>query len=193
MTSYGTSFTTRVGAPFELPTGPVLLRPWQDDDIEAAWAALQDPEIRLWNGTGSDSREDAVRMLRGRQDWSAGDHASWAIADPGTRALLGSLSLFKIDYDQGTAEIGYWTVPAARGRGTATSAVDAACRWGFEALGLDRIELYHAAENTASARVAEKAGFILEGRRRCSYRYGDGVRHDELFWSRLCDDPAPGL
>jgi RimJ/RimL family protein N-acetyltransferase len=182
-----------VGEPFELPAGPVLLRPWQEDDLEAAWAALQDPDIRLWNGTGSDSREDAVRMLRGRQDWSAGDHASWAIADPDTRALLGSLSLYKIDLDRGAAEIGYWTVPAARGRGTATRAVDAGCRWAFDALGLDRIELYHAAENTPSARVAEKAGFILEGRRRRSYRYGDGVRHDELFWARLRDDPAPDL
>lgn len=191
MTKSSTPYPAHVGAPFELPAGPVLLRPWHDDDIEAAWAALQDPEIRLWNGTGSDSREDAVRMLRGRQDWSAGDHASWAIAAPDTRALLGSLSLHKIDADQGTAEIGYWTVPAARGRGAATHAVDAGCRWAFEALGLDRIELCHAAENTASARVAEKAGFVLEGRRRNSYRYGDGARHDELFWSRLRADPAP--
>jgi RimJ/RimL family protein N-acetyltransferase len=163
VTKDGTSYRTAVGSPFELPAGPVLLRPWRDDDIEAAWAALQDPEIRLWNGTGSASREDAVGMLRGRRDWSTGDHASWAIADPGTRTLLGSLSLFKIDADQGTAEIGYWTVPAARGRGAASHAVDAACRWAFEALGLHRIELCHAAENTASARVAEAPGFPETG------------------------------
>lgn len=179
--------------PVELPAGPFLLRLWRDDDLDAAWAALQDAEIRLWNGTGSGSREDALRMLRGRQDWSAGSHASWAIAEPDTRALLGSLSLHKIDREQGAAEIGYWTVPAARGRGAATWAVDAACRWAFEALQLERIELCHAVENIASARVAERAGFVLEGRRRRSYRYGDGVRHDELFWSRLRSDPAPAL
>ena len=48
-------------------------------------------------------------------------------------------------------------------------------------------------ENVASARVAEKAGFLLEGRLRRSYRYGDGVKHDELLWARLSDDPAPEL
>jgi RimJ/RimL family protein N-acetyltransferase len=37
-------------------------------------------------------------------------------------------------------------------------------------------------------RVAVKAGFSLEGRLRRSHRYGDGVRHDELLWSRLSDD-----
>lgn len=188
-----TPYATGAHAPFELLAGPILLRPWQDDDIDAAWDALQDPEIRLWNGSGSASRDDASNMLRARQDWGNRDHASWAIAHPVTRKLLGSLSLYKIDHGQGTAEIGYWTVPAARGRGAATTAVDAGCRWAFGALGLERVELCHAVENTASARVAEKAGFVLGGRRRRTYRYGDGIRHDELCWSRLRDDPAPHL
>jgi hypothetical protein len=26
-----------------------------------------------------------------------------------------------------------------------------------------------------------------------SYRYGDGLEHDELLWSRLSDDPAPEI
>ena len=54
------------------------------------------------------------------------------------------------------------------------------------------MELCHAVENEGSARVAAKAGFTREGRLRRSYRYGDGVKHDELLWSRLSDDPAPG-
>ena len=175
--------------PFELPAGPVLLRPWRDTDLDDAWQALQDPDIRQWNGTGSESPDDALRFLRGRQDWSGGSHASWAIAHPQTDALLGSVSLFRIDRDQRTAEIGYWTSPTARGRGTATHAVDAVCRWAFEAIPLDRIELKHAVENAASARIAEKAGFTFEGRMRQSYLYGDGRRHDELLWARLSEDP----
>ena len=177
--------------PFELPAGPLLLRPWRDDDVDAVWDALQDPEIRLWNGAGSGSREAVAAMLRGRRDWSAGDHASWAVVDAATGALLGSVSLHSIDHEQSDAEIGYWTVPAARGRGVAAGAVVAACRWAFEALGIDRIEICHAVENAGSGRVAEKAGFTCEGRLRRSYRYGDGVKHDELLWSRLSDDPAP--
>jgi RimJ/RimL family protein N-acetyltransferase len=104
---------------------------------------------------------------------------------------VGNVSLHLIDREQADAEIGYWTVPAARGRGIAARAVDAACRWGFTELALDRIQLFHAVENPASGRVAAKAGFTQEGRLRRSYRYGDGVRHDELLWGRLSDDPAP--
>src|SRR5919205_2651917 len=68
-----------------------------------------------------------------------------------------------------------------------------ACRWAFAAVALERVELCHAVENTASGRVAGKAGFTLEGRLRRSYRYGDGLKHDELLWSRLADDPASAL
>ena len=58
---------------------------------------------------------------------------------------------------------------------------------------MDRIELCHAVENVASGRVAEKAGFTYEGQLRRSFRYGDGVKHDELLWARLADDPAPEI
>jgi RimJ/RimL family protein N-acetyltransferase len=79
----------------------------------------------------------------------------------------------------------------ARGRGMAAVAVDTACRRAFAALPVDRIELCHALENTASGRVAQKAGFTCEGRLRRSFRYGDGRKHDELLWTRLADDPVP--
>jgi RimJ/RimL family protein N-acetyltransferase len=177
--------------PFELPVGSVLLRPWREDDADATWAALRDPEILLWNSSGSASREAVARFLRARADWSGGDHASWAVVDPATGELLGSVSLHSIDREQGTAEVGYWTAPAARGRGVAGRAVDAACRWAFAVLPVERIELLHAVENPASGRVAERAGFTLEGRLRRSYRYADGRKHDELLWSRLAGDPPP--
>jgi RimJ/RimL family protein N-acetyltransferase len=91
------------------------------------------------------------------------------------------------------AQIGYWTTPSARGRGVAAAGVDAACRWGFGALPVDRIELCHSVGSAASGRVAEKAGFTYEGRLRRLYRYGDGVEHDELLWARLSHDPPPAL
>jgi RimJ/RimL family protein N-acetyltransferase len=180
--------------PVELRVAGLRLRPWRVDDTQAVLAAMQDPEIRLWNGfAGEFGIEDVGVWLTRRMDWSAGTHASWSVVDAATGELLGSISLHSIDADQGDAEIGYWIVPAARGRGLASSVVDAVCRWAFETLPVDRIELCHAVENAASGRVAEKAGFRQEGRLRRSFRYGDGVKHDELLWSRLSDDVVPAL
>jgi len=191
MPSCGPCGTIAVVDPVELAVGDLLLRPWQVDDTEAVLAALQDPQIRLWNGFAGDcTLEDVGVWLSRRMNWSSGTHASWAV-EAGDGGLLGSVSLHSIDADQGDAAIGYWTVPGARGRGVATSVVDAVCRWAFDTLPVDRIELCHAVENEASGRVAEKAGFQREGRLRRSFRYGDGVKHDELLWARLADDDVP--
>ena len=175
--------------PVDLPAGPFRLRPWHADDVDAVWTALLDPQTRLWNGGDVTSRDEAAALVGRRADWSSGDHASWAVVDGDV--VVGSVSLHSIDPMQGDAQVGYWTTPAARGRAVAPTAVDAVCRWAFGALPVERIELCHAVENLASARVAEKAGFTYEGRLRRSYRYGDGVKHDELLWSRLSDDPQP--
>lgn len=61
-----------------------------------------------------------------------------------------------------TAEIGYWTAVAARGRGIAPAAVRAVTDWVFDAFAgasLRQIMLVHDVGNPASCRVAEKAGY----------------------------------
>jgi len=173
--------------PVELRAGDLLLRRWREDDVDAYWAALEIPGGRLWHGSTLATRDDVVAALARRRDWTTGDHASWAAVGPDGR-LLGSISLHRIDRDQEDGEVGYWITPTARGRGLAPTAVEEACRWAFAELGLHRIQLYHAVENTASARVAGKARFTCEGWLRRSHRYGDGLRHDELLWARLATD-----
>ena len=180
-----------VGAivPEELGAGPLRLRAWREDDAAAVLAVQEDDTaIRLWAG-GVASHDAAVALLHRLIHQE--NRASWAVVDEATGGLVGGISLHSVDPVQNDASIGYWIAAAARGRGLAAVAVDAVCRWAFDVLPVDRIELCHAVENTASGRVAEKAGFTREGRLRRSYRYGDGEKHDELLWARLAGDPAP--
>ena len=132
----------------------------------------------------------AADWVARRADWSGDEHASLAISAAGTDELLGSVSLFRIDRLHDNAEMGYWVAARARGRGVAVTAVRALTDWSFTILGLARVQLFHAVENPASCRVAEKAGYRLEGTARQSYRYGDGVLHDEHLHGRLATDPA---
>ncbi len=184
----------RVPSPVEVPAGPLLLRPWRPGDLDDVRSAFQDPALRAWSAPAMDGTRAAVEeWLARRLAVEDRPFVPWAVVDAADGALLGSVALHSVDLHQGDAEIGYWTVRAARGRGVAPRAVDAAVRWGFAVLPVDRVELVHAVENPASGRVAEKAGFTLEGRLRRSYRYGDGVQRDELLWARLSDDDVPDL
>ena len=56
--------------------------------------------------------------------------------------------------------------------------------WAFEVAGFHRLDLEHATGNTASCRVAGKAGFALEGVRRSARLLADG-RHDVHAHARL--------
>ena len=88
-----------------------------------------------------------------------------------------------------TAEIGYWLVPRARGRGIGSLAVGLLARWAVNEAGLARVEAYVVPDNIASQRVLEKAGFRREGLLR-SYLSYEGRRFDALLYSLLPSDLA---
>jgi RimJ/RimL family protein N-acetyltransferase len=62
----------------------------------------------------------------------------------------------------GRAEIGYWVVASARGRGVAAEAVALVGDWAFANLHLHRLGLYIEPWNLASIRTAERAGYERE-------------------------------
>lgn len=168
------------------------LRAFVAADLPDLLAAFADPEIARWN-PGPESPDQAAAAqdwMDRRNDWSAGTHASWAIADADGR-LCGSVSLHELDRDQLDSEIGYWLAPWARRRGLGTQAVGLAGRYGFRTLGLRRIYLFHAVDNPSSCRLAGAAGYLLEGELRQSHRYPDGRYHDEHLHARLAGDPEP--
>lgn len=161
----------------------LVLRAYRPSDASDLLAAFADPEILSWN-PGPAGPDAAAQFREGRNDWSEGDHASWAIADE-TDRLVGSMSVHSIDPDQAGAEVGYWVAPWARRRGVATRAVRAATGFAFGRLGLHRLYLYHAVDNPGSCAVAMAAGFRQEGTLRQSYRYADGAYHDEHLHALL--------
>lgn len=112
----------------------------------------------------------------------------FALEDAGEFVGLGMSP--DIDQIELTAELGYIVAPAARGRGVGAAALAALTEWGFGALGMLRLQLYISVENTASQRVAEKCGYVLEGVLRSLF-FKQGRREDFQMWSRLPSDPAP--
>ena len=175
--------------PFRLDAGEIALRPTRADDAPAALEMFADPEMAQWYSGPTPRSLDRIRAwCLSSSDWSSGEHTTWAIADHNDR-FVGNLSLAQIDLEEGTAHIAYRVAPQVRGRGVATAAVRAASVWAFDALRLARIELVHAVDNPASCRVAEKAGYVVEGVKRAGYRDDEGRRWDSHLHAKLATDP----
>lgn len=75
-----------------------------------------------------------------------------------------------VDIRSGTAHVGWWLNPEWWGQGMASVAATRFVDYCFNDLDLHRVEAWVFVSNPASARVAEKAGFILEGVARDGYR-----------------------
>jgi RimJ/RimL family protein N-acetyltransferase len=80
-------------------------------------------------------------------------------------AAVGGIGIrIGVDVHRQTAELGYWLGQEFWGRGIMTEAVAAFTDFCFEEFQLRRIHAEPFANNPASARVLEKAGFAFEGR-----------------------------
>ncbi len=179
--------------PVEIAAGVLQLRPLESGHTSQLLDSLNDPGLRAASAIAARGDRTAAaataQFIAATQDWTDRE-CCWGIFDT-TGTVLGGVSVFAIDADQASGQVGYWTLPGARGRGVATAAVKAVSRWAFGQLQLHRIELFHAVDNLPSCRVAQRAGFTLEGELRQSYRYHDGIRRDEHLHARLAADPAP--
>jgi RimJ/RimL family protein N-acetyltransferase len=118
--------------------------------------------------------------------WQAESDAGWAVTDRGSGELLGQAALRTANLAFGSAQITYWIVPAARGRGVASTAASEVARWAFEDLGLHRLTIHHSVQNEVSCRVAERVGFRLEGTMRSALLHDDGW-HDMHVHARVAD------
>jgi RimJ/RimL family protein N-acetyltransferase len=177
--------------PTEITAGRLHLRPFAERDIDAVYACCQDPDIQRWTTVPvpyDHAHAQGYVEANTADGWRAGTGHALAVVDSVSDALLASIGLAPIHGEEGVAEVGYWTAPDARGKGVATQATQIVARWACAELGLGRLEWLAEVGNTASRRVAEKAGFTIEGVLRAKLRHRDGSRADAWIGSLLPGD-----
>ena len=154
----------------EIETERLLLRRWRDKDLEPYARMCADPEVMRFIGGGStlnraQSGEQVSRFVR---HWEERGFGLWAVEGK-SGAFVGFAGLsYQEDWPEGEhkTEVGWRLDRAFWGRGLATEAAKASVDYGLENLRLERIISIIQPGNTASRRVAEKAGLTLRGETR---------------------------
>lgn len=164
----------------------VVLRPWRPADAGLVRRAFAEPGIAHWHMRTIDDEEEARSFAEGwAQRWHDETDAGFVITRDGGEGV-GQVGLREIMLSAGWAEVSYWVLPEARGRGLAVAGVRALTRWAFDELGMHRLEILHAVGNLPSCRVAEKAGYALEGTLSRVLRHADGW-HDAHLHASVAD------
>ncbi|WP_147796569.1 GNAT family N-acetyltransferase [Cellulomonas sp. Y8] len=176
---------------FELTDGVVVLRAPGPADVDRIDALCQDRAIQEWTTVPSPyTREDAQSFVTGyvADGWARGTTLNWAVRDAADDTLLGMVGLGM--EGTGSAEIGYWLAPEARGRGLMSRSVELVLDAAFGRLGLVRVFWRAFVGNGPSRAVAERAGFRVEGELRLG-AVQRGVRRDDWVGSLLATDARP--
>lgn len=133
------------------------------------------------------SIEDSRGWLRTiKSSWRDKQAYAFAITDEATGRLLGGCGLNTID-ENPVANLGYWVRTSEINRGIASEATRGLLNFGFEHLGLIRIEIMMSTRNPASQNVAINAHAKLEGRLRNRLQL-HGEIHDALLYSLVPKD-----
>ncbi|MDP3999819.1 MAG: GNAT family N-acetyltransferase [bacterium] len=169
-----------------LTDGVVNLRPRKTSDIPRIVEACSDPDTAHYTTVPSPYTEaDAQEWLDCQAERMAkGESLEFAIAEPESGLLVGSVGFVKFHWPDRRGEVGYWQHPDSRGKGYTTRALALLCRHGFETLGLERCEGLAEKGNIGSQKVLEKVGFQREGLLR-SYVEIKGVRMDMVMFALL--------
>ena len=164
-----------------LETPRLLLRPLTPDDVPdlRRWLA-RDEIYTYWGRPASKGEREPETMFVDPRPWvkrkpspdfkwgvvlkvpSDSPAADSAIKREPSGRVIGDISVFDIENNR-MGSVGYRFDPDEWSNGYATEALREAVRFIFTCTELDRLQATADVRNTASNRVLEKCGFVLEG------------------------------
>jgi RimJ/RimL family protein N-acetyltransferase len=167
-------------------TPRLSLRWISEADLDALFSIFSHPEVmRYWSTPPLVDREAARRLLNEIHDnFHKRAFLKWGIARRGDDLLLGTATLFHLDFDNRRAEIGYALGREYWSQGYMNEALQALVRYAFADLNLHRLEADVDPRNASSILTLERLGFQREGYLRERWQVNGEVQ-DALFYGLL--------
>jgi len=147
----------------QLTTDRLVIRSLQGEDAENLADLWSDADVTRYLG-GSRNRAEVLRNVLA--DAEEGDRdpadALWPVIEKISGRLVGHCGILKKEVDGKTErELVYVFAKDAWGKGYATEAARALCRYAYDQLQLKRLITLIDPDNTASSGVAKKAGLTF--------------------------------
>lgn len=174
----------------------VMLRPFQSEDVEAMLEILADYEVRKLTGSVSNDNEAYApepeeELARTRQWYQSRneqcDRLDLAIVDKTTDSVVGEVVLNEYDDNANKVNFRILIGPNGRNKGLGSEATAFLLKYGFDVLGLHKIELQVFSFNPRGEHVYIKNGFVLEGTLREDFKY-EGEYIDSKLYSILSSE-----
>jgi ribosomal-protein-alanine N-acetyltransferase len=163
-----------------IKTDRLLLRQFINDDIDKVFAGLSHPDVIKYYGVSYHSLEATKRQMKFFSDLEVNETGIWwAVCSIDNKVFYGAGGLNSLSKEHKKAEIGFWLIPAFWGKGIMTEAIPLICDYGFNRLGLHRIEGIVETENINCKKALTKLEFQHEGTmKECEIKNGKFISLD---------------
>lgn len=144
-----------------IETERLVLRQFVPSDYEAVFEFSSNPEVQKYTGNSIlTSLEEAKELIANvwLKDYATYGYGRLATIYKPDNRLIGFSGLKYLPEFDGLTDLGYRFLPEYWGKGIATESALASLQYGFEELGIARIQGIAMPENIASCRVLEKVG-----------------------------------
>ncbi len=155
------------------------------DDVYRNWAS--DPNVQLNYCEPVYETRDKVSELLEKYIGKYDDpyYYRWAVIEKASDECIGQIAFFLVDPDNEFAEIEYCIGTAYQGKGYATEACKEIIRYGFDTIGLHKVQICCRTTNLKSKRVIEKCGLTYEGTLRDYFKISETDYDGRMYYSIL--------
>ena len=163
-----------------IKTDRLLLRQFVESDIENVFKGLSHPDIIKYYGVSYKTLEATKEQMKFFSDLEKNETGIWwAVCSIDNKIFYGAGGLNSLSKEHKKAEIGFWLISDFWGQGIMTESMPLICNYGFDKLGLHRIEGIVETENTNCKRAMAKLDFEYEGTmKECEIKNGKFISLD---------------
>ncbi|HRP02257.1 MAG TPA: GNAT family N-acetyltransferase [Candidatus Kapabacteria bacterium] len=165
---------------FIIKTERLLIRPIVEDDITNIFKGLSHPDIIRYYGVSFDTLEATKEQMHFYANLEKNETGMWfAICSSDNTFFYGAGGLNSLSKKHLKAEIGFWLLTDFWGQGIMTEAMPLICDFGFNKLGLHRIEGFVETDNLNCKNAMKKLNFSYEGTMKdCEIKNGKFISLD---------------
>lgn len=147
-----------------LKTKRLLLRQFVESDLESVFKGLSHPDIIKYYGVSYQTLEETKKQMTFFADLEKNETGIWwAVCSADNKTFYGAGGLNSLSKEHKKAEIGFWLISEFWGDGIMKEAMPLICNYGFNILGLHRIEGLVETENKNCKKAMAKLDFQHEG------------------------------
>jgi [ribosomal protein S5]-alanine N-acetyltransferase len=163
-----------------IKTERLLLRQFIESDTENVFKGLSHPDVVKYYGVSYNTLENTKYQMKFFNDLEENETGIWwAVCSLDNSIFYGAGGLNNLSKEHKKAEIGFWLHTDFWGQGIMTEAMPLICKYGFDKLGIHRIEGFVETENLICKKAMDKLDFKHEGTMRdCELKNGRFISLD---------------